>query len=93
KDVSIVAMNAVQAPAHLREVQNFFNEIVRPHVEIPLLTSVARSPTGKQIVAASSALWFEEAHGQGPVVKHEERDYDWHGARFEKHLRAGETYR
>ncbi|MEO6039958.1 MAG: glycoside hydrolase family 65 protein, partial [Saprospiraceae bacterium] len=65
----------------------------RPHVLIPLLTSVGKSPTGKYTVAASSAFVFEEPHGQEPALIHEDWDYNLHLLKFSKKLKAGETYR
>ena len=37
----------MEAPDALRDVQNYYNEIDRPHVTLSLLTSTAKSPTGK----------------------------------------------
>ena len=93
KDVTISPMSVITAPAHLMEVRNYYSEIDRPHVLIPLLTSVAKSPSGKLTVAASTAFIFEEAHGRQPDIIHEDWDYNMHLAKFYKTLKAGETYR
>lgn len=93
KDITITPMSVIEAPDHLSDVRNYYSEIDRPHVTIPLLTSVANSPSGKLKVAASTSFIFEEAHGQEPKVIHEDWDYNMHLAKFYKKLKAGETYR
>jgi trehalose/maltose hydrolase-like predicted phosphorylase len=93
KDVTITPMSVIEAPDHLSDVRNYYSEIDRPHVTIPLLTSVANSPSGKIKVAASTSFVFEEAHGLEPRIIHEDWDYNMHLAKFSKKLKAGETYR
>jgi len=93
KDCEIIPMSVIETPENLKEVKNFYAEIDRPHVTIGLLTSVAKSPTGKLTVAASNSFIFEEPHGQEPDVIHEDWDYNMHLAKFKKQLKAGETYR
>lgn len=92
-DVRITPSSVIQAPGHLRDVRNFYSEIDRPHVNIPLLSSLADSPSGRLKVAASNSFLFEEPHGQEPKVIHEDWDYDRHWAKFSKDLKAGERYR
>ncbi len=92
KDISITPMSVIEAPNHLTDVRNYYAEIDRPHVKIPLLTSVGMSPSGRLKVAASNSFIFEEAHGKTPVVIHEDWDYNMHLAKFTKTLKAGETY-
>ncbi len=91
--VTVTPMSVIEAPNHLNDVRNYFSHIDRPHVLIPLLTSVADSPSGKHRVAASTSFIFPEAHGEEPEVLHEDWDYNMHLAKFYKPLRAGETYR
>lgn len=93
KEVEITPISLIEAPNHLKDVRNYYAEIDRPHVLIPLLTSVAESPSGKHKVAASNAFIFEEGHGKEPDVIHEDWDYNMHLAKFYKKLKAGETYR
>ena len=47
KELTLHAAGVMEAPDALRDVQNYYNEIDRPHVNIGLLTSSAKSPTGK----------------------------------------------
>ncbi len=93
KDVSITPMSVIEAPDHLNDVRNYFSEIDRPHVVIPLLTSVGKSPSGKLTVAVSNSFIFDEPHGQEPRLIHEDWDYNMHLAKFTKQLKTGETYR
>ena len=92
KNVRISPMSVIEAPNHLMDVRNLYSEIDRPHVTIPLLTSVGKSPSGKHIVAASNSFIFTEPHGQEPDLIHEDWDYNMHLAKFVKDLKAGETY-
>ena len=93
KDISINAASVMQAPDALRDVENYYNEIDRPHVVISLLTSTAKSPTGKLLMCASNTFLFSEKHGEEPRVIHEMWDNNMHLMKFGKQLRAGETYR
>ena len=47
KDIEIIPASVMEAPDALKDVQNYYNEIDRPHVKLSLLSSVAKSPTGK----------------------------------------------
>lgn len=91
-DIAITPMSVIEAPVHLQDIRNYYAEIDRPHVRIPLLTSVADSPSGRLVVAASNSFIFEEAHGEEPDVIHEDWDYNMHLAKFYKRLKKGETY-
>lgn len=93
KEVTITPMSVIEAPDHLSDVRNFYAEIDRPHVTIGLLTSLAKSPSGQQTVAASNSFLFTEPHGSEPRVLHEDWDYNLHLAKFHLKLRAGQTYR
>jgi trehalose/maltose hydrolase-like predicted phosphorylase len=93
KDVTITPMSVIEAPNHLTDVRNMYSEIDRPHVTIPLLTSVGKSPSGKHTVAVSNSFIFSESHGKEPDLIHEDWDYNMHLAKFTKVLKAGETYR
>ncbi|MEL6922926.1 MAG: glycoside hydrolase family 65 protein [Bacteroidota bacterium] len=92
KDIKITPMSVIEAPNHLNDVRNYYSEIDRPHVKIPLLTSVGLSPSGKHKVAASNSFIFSEPHGSEPDLIHEDWDYNMHLAKFHKTLKAGETY-
>ena len=91
--VKVTPMSVIEAPNHLADVRNTYSEIDRPHVLIPLLTSVAQSPSGRHAVAASNSFIFPEKHGNEPKLIHEDWDYNMHLAKFHKQMRAGETYR
>ncbi|ULQ56401.1 glycoside hydrolase family 65 protein [Flavihumibacter rivuli] len=93
KDIAIHAASIMEAPDALRDVQNYYNEIDRPHVVLSLLTSSAKSPTGKLLMCASNTFLFEEHHGEEPRVIHEMWDNNMHLVKFAKKLKAGQTYR
>lgn len=93
KDISITGASVMEAPDALKEVQNYYNEIDRPHVVISLLTSTAKSPTGKLQMCASNTFLFSEQHGHEPRVVHEMWDNNMHLMKFVKKIKAGESYR
>ena len=93
KDLTINSSSVMEAPDALKDVQNYYNEIDRPHVVISLLTSSAKSPTGKLLMCASNTFLFPEQHGQEPRVIHEMWDNNMHLMKFSRQLKAGETYR
>lgn len=92
KDIDIIPASVMEAPDMLKDVENYYNEIDRPHVTISLLTSTAKSPTGKLLMAASNSILFDEPHGSEPAVIHEMWDNNMHLIKFKKHLQAGTTY-
>ncbi|MGH2643453.1 MAG: glycoside hydrolase family 65 protein, partial [Chitinophagaceae bacterium] len=92
KDITVVPASVMQAPDVLHDVQNYYNEIDRPQALIRLLTSTAKSPTGKLLIAASNSFIFPEKHGEEPQVIHEMWDNNMHSMKFYKHLKAGENY-
>ncbi|HEY0678605.1 MAG TPA: glycoside hydrolase family 65 protein [Chitinophagaceae bacterium] len=93
KDITIGGASVMESPDALKDVQNYYNEIDRPHVVISLLTSAAKSPTGKLLMCASNTFLFGEHHGSEPRVIHEMWDNNMHLMKFTKKLKAGETYR
>ena len=93
KDISITAASVMEAPDALKDVQNYYNEIDRPHTTISLLTSSAKSPTGKLLMCASNTFMFTEAHGNEPRIIHEMWDNNMHLLKFSRKIKAGETYR
>jgi trehalose/maltose hydrolase-like predicted phosphorylase len=93
KDISIGGASVMEAPDALRDVQNYYNEIDRPHVVISLLTSSAKSPTGKLLMCASNTFLFSEHHGEEPRVIHEMWDNNMHLMKFNRKMKTGETYR
>ncbi len=93
KDITVTAASVMEAPDALKDVQNYYNEIDRPHTTISLLTSSAKSPTGKLLMCASNTFMFTEAHGSEPRVIHEMWDNNMHLVKFTRKIKAGETYR
>ncbi|MDO3645058.1 glycoside hydrolase family 65 protein [Mucilaginibacter sp. L3T2-6] len=93
KQINITGASVMEAPDALKDVQNYYNEIDRPHVTISLLTSTAKSPTGKLQLCASNTFLFNETHGQEPRVIHEMWDNNMHLMKFSKSIAAGQTYR
>lgn len=93
KDINITGASVMEAPDALKDVQNYYNEIDRPHVVISLLTSTAKSPTGKLQMCASNTFLFNEEHGHEPRVIHEMWDNNMHLMKFVKKIKAGESYR
>jgi protein-glucosylgalactosylhydroxylysine glucosidase len=92
KDFSFAASGVMETPDALHDVQNYFNEIDNPHTTISLLTSTAKSPTGKLLMCASTSYLFTEVHGSEPRVVHEMWDNNMHLMRFNKKMKAGEKY-
>ncbi|HEX6891943.1 MAG TPA: glycoside hydrolase family 65 protein [Chryseolinea sp.] len=92
KDVTVTPMSVIEAPNHLIDVRNLYAQIDRPHVTIPLLTSVGKSPSGKHTVAVSNSFIFTDGHGKEPALIHEDWDYNMHLLKFTKSLKAGEKY-
>src|SRR4029078_8099700 len=93
KDISMGGASVMEAPDALRDVQNYYNEIDRPHVGLRLLHSSAKSPTGKLLMCASNTFLFSETHGHEPRVIHEMWDNNMHPMKFTRNMKAGETYR
>jgi protein-glucosylgalactosylhydroxylysine glucosidase len=93
KEINITGASVMEAPDALKDVQNYYNEIDRPHVTISLLTSSAKSPTGKLLMCASNSFMFSENHGEEPRVIHEMWDNNMHLMKFSKKLAAGKSYR
>ncbi len=91
-DVEVIPHSFISAPDALRDVKNFYHLIDRPHSLIPLLTSVAKSPTGKHILAVSNSFIFDEERGKEPQLIHEEWDYGLHRLKFIRKMKAGEKY-
>ena len=92
KDINISAASVMEAPDALRDVENYYNEIDRPHTTISLLTSSAKSPTGKLLLCASNTFLFDEPHGSEPKVIHEMWDNNMHLMKFSKTIKAGTSY-
>ena len=91
-DVEIVPINYIETPNHISDVRNLYAEIDRPHVLIPLMSSVGFSPGNKKL-AASTSFIFQEEHGHEPKIIHEDWDYNMHLMKFKKQLKKGEIYR
>ena len=92
KNIQIIPASVMEAPDELRDVENYYNQIDRPHVKISLLASTAKSPTGKLTIASATTFLFDELHGSEPELIHEMWDNNMHLAKFYKNLKAGESY-
>lgn len=92
KDIQIIPASVMEAPDALRDVENFYNQIDRPQVKISLLSSVAKSPTGKLTLASCTTFLFDEPNGSQPELIHEMWDNNMHLLKFKKNLKAGTTY-
>jgi trehalose/maltose hydrolase-like predicted phosphorylase len=92
KNIEIIPASVMEAPDALRDVQNYYNQIDRPHVKLSLLSSIAKSPTGKLTLASSTTFLFDEPNGSEPELIHEMWDNNMHLTKFKKTLKAGETY-
>ena len=91
-DIKVTPISLITAPDHLQDVRNYYSEIDRPHVKIPLMTSVGLSPTGQYKVAGANSIIFPEPHGQEPQLIHEDWDYNMHLMKFHKTMKKGEQY-
>ncbi|MES2151418.1 MAG: glycoside hydrolase family 65 protein [Pseudomonadota bacterium] len=91
-DVLVSPSAVIEAPDVLREVRQLYAVVERPHAALPLMSSVAKSPSGKHTLAASVSFLFEGAPAPAPLV-HEEADYNSHSLRFSTRLKAGATLR
>ena len=92
KTITMQTASVMEAPDALKDVQNYYNEIDRPHVTLSLLTSTAKSPTGKLLMCASNTFIFDEKHGSEPRIIHEMWDNNMHLMKFTKTINAGQTY-
>ncbi len=93
-DCEVHVLNQMEAPDILRDVHNYYNEIAhRPHVKIPLMTSVGKSPTGKHTIAATCTYLFDGKNATVPEMHHEEWDHNMHYTRIVKKMKQGETYK
>lgn len=88
KNITITTTSILETPDALRDVQNYYNEVG----PISLLTSTAKSPTGKLLLCASNTFLFDEERGQEPRVTHEMWDNNLHQMKFSKAIAAGQTY-
>ncbi len=92
QNTTMQAASVMEAPDALKDVQNYYNEIDRPHVTLSLLTSSAKSPTGKLLLCASNSFMFPEKHGSEPRIIHEMWDNNMHLMKFSHNLEAGKPY-
>ena len=92
KNIEVLPASVMEAPDALKDVQNYYNEIDRPHVKLSLLSSMAKSPTGKLTFASSTTFLFDEPNGTEPQLIHEMWDNNMHLSKFKKNLTAGSVY-
>lgn len=91
-NIQIDVENTLETPSSLRDQQNYYHEIDRPHLYIPLLTSVADSPSKNIKIAVSNTFLFEEAPYSEPRIFHKVEDTNKHSAKFAKVIKAGQEY-
>ncbi len=92
KNIEVEAASIMETPDALKDAQNYFNEISAPGHSIKLLTSTARSPTGKLLMCASNAFVFSNQKVNSPSIQHEMRDNNLHLMKFAKNIGVGETF-
>jgi protein-glucosylgalactosylhydroxylysine glucosidase len=92
KDIEVIPASVMEAPDALRDVQNYYNQIDRPHVTLSLLSSTAKSPTGKVTFASSTTFLFDEPHGSEPALIHEMWDNNMHLCKFKENIKGGNSY-
>jgi len=92
KPLTLTAVNVMETPDALRDSKFAFNEINRSHIGIQLMTSQAKSPTGKLSVCATTSFAFTEKRGEEPNVIHEMPDNNLHQMKFTKSVNADEVY-
>lgn len=93
EDVEIMPIAIIEAPDHINDVRQLYQSIDRPHVRIPLMSSVGNSPSGAYKISATSSFIFDEDMHDQPHLIHEDWDYNRQFLKFKKKLKAGETYR
>jgi trehalose/maltose hydrolase-like predicted phosphorylase len=93
KAIQITAASQMQAPDALKDVQNYYDEVHQPRGGVMgLLTSTAKSPTGKLVLCASNAFIFKEKGDAQPRLMHEMLDANMHSMKFDKDIAGGQTY-
>ncbi|MCA0380803.1 MAG: glycoside hydrolase family 65 protein [Bacteroidetes bacterium] len=93
RNISLGASSILQAPAELRNTQQYFQEIDRSHVGFPLQTSLAQSPTGALQLCATTSFLFEGSKASQPDIIHQTPDDGRHFMRFQTTVDSGKTYR
>lgn len=92
KRTTVLAENILQTPAAFRDNRNYYNEVRSSHVCVPLLTTVAKTPTGTITVAASNTFVFPEKYGEEPRISHEMRHTHSHFMQFTRDMEQGSEY-
>ena len=92
KDITISAANFLAGQDAMQDLQNYYHDIDLPHSKISLITSMAKSPTGKLTMVASNTFLFSEKHGQEPPLIHEVFNSNDHILKFSRKMKAGEKY-
>jgi len=91
-DIQVMSQNMIEAPDHLRDVRNHYSVIERPHIRMPLMSSVAESPTGKHTLATSVSYIVEGEEFFADEVTHIDWDYNKHWMSFRKDLKRGDEF-
>ena len=92
KDLNVDVESILETPSSLNNQQHYFQSITNSHVHIPLLTSVAYTPSGKSKIAVSNTFLFDENKEDQPQLFHRMNDADMHAMSFQKGIKAEQTY-
>lgn len=92
KNTSLVAQSIHKTPEAFRNNRNLYNDVNPSKAYIPIITTIAETPSGKTEVATSTTFLFQEPRHSEPDVLHQMRDTDSHYMEFYKKLAKDEEY-
>lgn len=91
KNIEVNCVNILETPNSLHTPTQMENATDGAHA-VRVMSSVAKSPTGRLTVAASNTILFNEAFHEQPLLQHQLKDSNAHQFRFNKTLEAGSVY-
>ncbi len=92
ENIVMSGASVLEAPDALKNVENYYNEIDRPHTLIRLLRSTAKSPTNKLQIVATTTFLFDESLHEEPKIVHEMWDNNMHLMKFSKSIEKNKSY-